>query len=90
MRLIVIMGPTASGKTRLAAEVAHRLGTEVISADSRQVYRDLDIGTGKDLEEFLGYSPAVPVHLIDQRDVMDLYSLYEFKRDVIKILKIVP
>ena len=52
LRVITIVGPTASGKTALAVRVANRLGSEIVSADSRQVYRGLDIGTGKDLEEY--------------------------------------
>ena len=52
LRLLVIVGPTATGKTRLGVELAHRLGSEIISADSRQVYRGLDLGTGKDLDEY--------------------------------------
>ena len=58
----VIVGPTATGKTRLGVEVAHRLGSEIVSADSRQVYRGLDLGTGKDLDEYRAVQPPVPQH----------------------------
>lgn len=81
MNLLVIAGPTASGKTALAAELAHRLGTAVVSVDSRQVYRGLDLGTGKDLEEYRKYSPAVPHRLIDIADPRETYSLFRFQED---------
>ena len=63
VRLLVLVGPTACGKTRLAVEVAHALGSEIVSADSRQVYRGLDIGSGKDLDEYRAVTPPVPYHL---------------------------
>lgn len=72
--LIVILGPTASGKTRLAVAAAERLGGEIISADSRQVFRRMDIGTGKDLEEY----GAVPYHLIDILEPGDEFSVFAF------------
>lgn len=75
--LIVVLGPTASGKTRLGVEIARHFRGEVISADSRQVYRGLDIGTGKDLEEY----QEIPHHLIDIVDPGHEYSLFEFQRD---------
>ena len=81
LRLAVIAGPTACGKTWLGVRVAHRLQSEIISADSRQVYRGLDIGTGKDLDEYARVDPPVPYHLIDVADVQDIYSLYHFQRD---------
>lgn len=81
MRLVVITGPTACGKTRLAAELAHRLRTTVLSADSRQVYRGLDIGTGKDLDEFQRFTPPVPVRLVDLADPAETYSLFRYKQD---------
>lgn len=76
-RLIVITGPTASGKTRRAVDVAKALGGEIVSADSRQIYRRMDIGTGKDLDE---YGP-VPYHLIDICEAGYKYNLYEYLRD---------
>lgn len=86
MRLVVITGPTACGKTRLAAGIAHRLGSSVLSADSRQVYRGLDIGTGKDLDEFARFTPPVPVRLVDLADPGELYSLYRYKQDFHQVL----
>lgn len=74
--LLVILGPTASGKTRLAVEAARALGGEIISADSRQVYRGLDLGSGKDLAEY----QAIPYHLIDIMDPGDEFNLFEFAR----------
>jgi tRNA dimethylallyltransferase len=78
---IVIAGPTASGKTALAVEVAHRLGSELFSMDSRQVYRGLDLGTGKDLQEYARFAPAVRHHLIDIVDPREVYSLFRFQVD---------
>ena len=71
VRLLVIAGPTAVGKTRLAVEIAHALGSEILSADSRQVYRGLDLGTGKDLEEFAADDPPVPNPNYDPTDDQD-------------------
>lgn len=74
--LLVILGPTASGKTRLGVELAQRLSGEIISADSRQVYRGMDIGTGKDLAEYGG----IPYHLIDIVDPGYEFNLFEFQK----------
>ncbi|MBQ9498791.1 MAG: tRNA (adenosine(37)-N6)-dimethylallyltransferase MiaA, partial [Bacteroidaceae bacterium] len=63
--LIAILGPTASGKTPFAAHLAARLDTEIISADSRQIYRGMDLGTGKDLADYVVEGKAIPYHLID-------------------------
>ena len=63
--LIAILGPTASGKTPFAAALAAELNTEIISADSRQIYRSMDIGTGKDLADYIVNGKQVPYHLID-------------------------
>jgi tRNA dimethylallyltransferase len=87
MRLVVIAGPTAAGKTRLAVDVAHRLGSEIVSADSRQVYRGLDIGSGKDLEEYSRPTPPVPVHLIDVADPGTVYSVFHYQRDCYRVLQ---
>ena len=65
MKMLTLLGPTASGKTALAAAVASRVGAEIISADSRQVYRRMDIGTGKDLDDYVTPRCTVPYHLID-------------------------
>jgi tRNA dimethylallyltransferase len=76
MNLLVVLGPTASGKTMLAVRLAEVLGGEIISADSRQVYRGMDIGTGKDLGEY----GDVPYHLIDVIDPGEEFSLFRFQR----------
>lgn len=75
--LIVITGPTASGKTRRAVDVARRLGGEIVSADSRQIYRGMDLGTGKDIEEY----GDVPVFMLDICDAGYRYNLFEYLRD---------
>ncbi len=77
MSYLVITGPTACGKTTRAVDIARELSGEIISADSRQIYRGMDIGTGKDLDEYGG----VPYHLIDICDAGYKYNLYEFLRD---------
>lgn len=74
---IVILGPTASGKTRLGVGIARALGGEIISADSRQVYRGMDIGTGKDLDEY----GAIPYHLIDILDPGEEFNVFRFQRN---------
>jgi tRNA dimethylallyltransferase len=74
MNLLVVLGPTASGKTHLAVQAAHQLKGEVISADSRQVYRGLDIGSGKDLGEY----GTVPYHLIDVVEPGYEFNLFDF------------
>jgi tRNA dimethylallyltransferase len=75
-RLLVVLGATASGKTRLGVELAKRLGGEIVSADSRQVYLGMDIGTGKDLHEYDG----VPYHLIDVAPPGHEFNLFQFQR----------
>ena len=79
--LIAVIGPTASGKTTLAVALARKLDTEIISADSRQLYRGMDIGTGKDLNEYTVGGPAVPYHLIDICPAGYRYNLFEYVRD---------
>jgi tRNA dimethylallyltransferase len=79
--MITILGPTASGKTALAAHLAYALDGEVISADSRQVYRGMSIGTGKDLSEYMVNGKKVPYHLIDIADPGYEYNIFEFQRD---------
>lgn len=85
--LIVIAGPTAAGKTRLAVELARRVGSTVISADSRQVYRGLDIGSGKDLDEYEVGGDKVPYRLIDIADLDTEYSVFHFQRDFFEIFE---
>lgn len=82
--LICILGPTATGKTNLAANLAALIKGEVISADSRQVYRGMDIGTGKDIEDYVVGEVSVPHHLIDIKDPGYEYNVYEFQNDFIK------
>jgi tRNA dimethylallyltransferase len=79
--LIVVLGPTASGKTRLAARFAHALQTELISADTRQVYRDMNIGTGKDYQEYVIDGKQIPYHLIDIIDAGEQYHLHQYMKD---------
>jgi tRNA dimethylallyltransferase len=87
IRLLVLIGPTASGKTRLGVEVAHALGSEILSADSRQVYRGLDIGSGKDLDEYSEVTPPVPYHLVDVADPAEVYSVFHYQRDCYRLLE---
>lgn len=82
--LLTILGPTACGKTALAVAVADRLDAEIISADSRQVFRGMDIGTGKDLAEYNLGDRSIPFHLIDIRDAGEEYNLYQFQNDFIE------
>ena len=79
--MITILGPTASGKTPVATRLAVEIGGEVISADSRQVYRRMDIGTGKDLEDYSVGRKNVPYHLIDIREPGTKYNLFEYQQD---------
>ncbi|WP_311415610.1 tRNA (adenosine(37)-N6)-dimethylallyltransferase MiaA [Hoylesella shahii] len=79
--MITILGPTACGKTALAVKVAAMTGGEIISADSRQVYRGMDIGTGKDLSEYIVDGKAIPYHLIDIEDAGQKYNLFRFQED---------
>ncbi|MEI7498518.1 MAG: tRNA (adenosine(37)-N6)-dimethylallyltransferase MiaA [Candidatus Falkowbacteria bacterium] len=81
-RIIVIIGPTASGKTKLAVELARTFHGEIVSADSRQVYRGMDVGTGKDLVEY----GDVPYHLIDVADPKEQFSVAEYKRQAEKAI----
>lgn len=80
INLIVILGPTATGKTRLGARLARGLGSEVISADSRQVYRGMDIGSGKDLADYVVDGAKVPFHLIDIADPVGEFSVYDYQQ----------
>ena len=80
-KLITILGPTASGKTTFAANLAHSIDGEIISADSRQIYKGMDIGTGKDLSDYFIDGVAIPYHLIDIREAGDKYTLFEYQRD---------
>ena len=75
--LVCILGPTASGKTRYAVQLARELGGEILSGDSRQVYRGMDIGTGKDLAEY----GDIPYHLIDIVDAGTQYNIFQYQHD---------
>jgi len=83
--LIVILGTTASGKTELAAKLAYDLQGEIISADSRQVYKNMDIGTGKDLSRYIINGKQIPYHLIDIVDPGSEFNLFEFQGRFYKI-----
>ena len=86
-RLITILGPTASGKTELAAHLAAVTDGEIISADSRQVYRRMDIGTGKDLADYKVGDRLIPYHMIDIREPGTKYNLFEYQQDFLKAYK---
>lgn len=79
--LITVIGPTASGKTSFACQLAYILDTEIISGDSRQVYRSMDIGTGKDLADYFVKDIEIPYHLIDICDAGAKYNIYEYQHD---------
>ena len=82
--LITILGPTAPGKTPLAAHLADKLNTEIISGDSRQIYRRMDLGTGKDLVDYVVDGRPVPYHLIDIVEPGYKYNVFEYQRDFLK------
>jgi tRNA dimethylallyltransferase len=79
--LIIVLGPTASGKTRFAAKLAKEIDGEIISADSRQIYRRMDIGTGKDREDYIVDGFTIPAHLIDIHEPGYKYNVFEFQKD---------
>jgi tRNA dimethylallyltransferase len=83
--LISVLGHTAGGKTAFAAHLAFHLGSEIISADSRQVYRGMDIGTGKDYKDYVVDGQHVPVHLIDIMDAGFEYNVFLFKQDFLAV-----
>ena len=82
--IITILGPTASGKTKVAATMAARIDAEIISADSRQVYRRMDLGTGKDLEDYFVDGKNIRYHLIDIAEPGTKYNVYEYQRDFLQ------
>ena len=84
-KMITILGPTASGKTSLAAALAYDLDTEIISADSRQVYKGMDIGTGKDLEDYVVNGRHIPYHLIDICEPGSKYNLFRYQEDFMRV-----
>lgn len=79
--MITILGPTASGKTTLASQLAYKMNAEIISADSRQIYRRMDIGTGKDLSDYTVHGKQIPYHMIDIAEPGYKYNLFEYQRD---------
>jgi tRNA dimethylallyltransferase len=83
--LLTILGPTASGKTSLAAHVASKLGSGVISADSRQVYQGMDIGTGKDFDDYIIDGKPIPLHLVNICKAGEKYNLFEYQKDFNKV-----
>ncbi|WP_340111110.1 tRNA (adenosine(37)-N6)-dimethylallyltransferase MiaA [Maribellus mangrovi] len=85
--LLTILGPTATGKTGLAAHVASKIDGEIISADSRQVYRGMDLGTGKDYEDYFVNGVEVPSHLVDIEDAGVHYNVYRFQTDFIYVFQ---
>lgn len=85
--LICVLGPTASGKTKYAVNLALGIGGEIISADSRQVYRGMDIGTGKDLADYEVNGIRVPYHLIDIVDAGEKYNLFRYQQDFLRVYK---
>lgn len=85
--LVAIVGPTASGKTAFAAHLAKDIGGEIISGDSRQVYRRMDLGTGKDYDDYLVDGYTVPSHLLDIREPGYKYNVYEFQNDFFEVFK---
>lgn len=85
--LVVVLGPTASGKTAFAASLARKINGEIISADSRQVYCGLDLGTGKDYQDYFVDGEAVPYHLIDIKPAGYQYNVYEYQQDFVRVFE---
>lgn len=83
--MLTILGPTAGGKTSLAAKMAFILDGEILSADSRQVYRGMDLGTGKDLDDYIIEGKQIPYHLIDIVDAGYKYNVYEYQKDFLNV-----
>lgn len=82
--IITVLGPTASGKTAFAVRLASLLDAEIISADSRQVYRRMDLGTGKDLDDYRLDGKEIPYHLIDIAEPGTKYNVYEYQHDFLQ------
>ena len=83
--MVTILGPTASGKTEVAVNLALKVNGEIISADSRQIYRNMDLGTGKDLDEYRVNGIDVPYHLIDIEEAGYQYNVFEYQRDFLGV-----
>ncbi|MBR4791116.1 MAG: tRNA (adenosine(37)-N6)-dimethylallyltransferase MiaA [Treponema sp.] len=84
---VIVLGPTAVGKTSIGVQIAHKFNGEIISADSRQTYRHLDIGSGKDLAEYTVDGQQIPYHLIDIIDLPDEYTVYNYQQDFYRAFK---
>ncbi|NSW46280.1 MAG: tRNA (adenosine(37)-N6)-dimethylallyltransferase MiaA [Bacteroidales bacterium] len=87
--IITILGPTACGKTKLATHLCYTIGGEIISADSRQVYKQMDLGTGKDLNEYIVNGKHIPYHLINIVEPGEKYHVYRYKQDFFAAYKII-
>ncbi len=87
IKALATLGPTACGKTAFAVALARSFNGEIVGADSRQVYRGMDLGTGKDLQEYSTGGGPVPYHLIDIADPSDDYNLAEFRKDAVAAIK---
>jgi tRNA dimethylallyltransferase len=87
--LVTVLGPTAGGKTSFAAHLAKMLNSEIISGDSRQVYRGMDLGTGKDIEDYTIDGETVPCHLIDIVDAGEKYNVFQYQKDFFKAFEII-
>ena len=85
--MLTILGPTATGKTKLAVHLASKLNGEVISADSRQVYKEMNIGTGKDYNDYIAGTEKIPVHLIDIVEPGSQYNCYQYQQDFLSAYK---
>ncbi len=85
--MISILGPTATGKTRLAALLANAIGGEIISADSRQVYKHMNLGTGKDYEDYVVNGVRIPYHLVDIAEPGTEFNIFEFKKEALKAIR---
>ncbi len=86
--LFVVLGPTATGKTGFATHLAKYIDSEIISADSRQVYREMNIGTGKDLDEYIIDNQNIPYHLIDILEAGESYNVFRFQHDFFEVYKV--
>ena len=87
--IIVVLGPTATGKTRFSAHLAYNLDGEIISADSRQIYRRMNLGTGKDYEDYLVNGRQIKYHLIDIHDPGYKYNVFEYQKDFLEVFSLV-
>ena len=87
--IVTILGPTATGKTQLAALLSNKINGEIISADSRQIYRNMNLGTGKDYEDYTVGNKIIPFHLIDIKDAGYKYNVFEFQKDFLKSIHII-